>query len=298
MTERVRVGLVGAGPWSHAFSAPMLSRADDVDFAGTWARRFEAAEELAEAFGTRPVADLDELAASVDALVFAVPPAVQAELASRLATSGVAMLLEKPVALSVHDADALCEVLERHSVPTQVVFTFRYLRAMRRLMSDLGRIEPHGARAAFVGGGVVEGLPFATPWRLEHGALPDLGPHVLDALVAALGPIVEIQAAGDPLGSVHLLCRHAGGRNSTAVVSVTTPGEPSGLQLEVYGRTDRRSFSVDWGDPVAGPSLFEEAQRCIVDEFVTTVRTRRSHDLDVRHGCAIQHLLAQAGRAL
>ena len=64
-------------------------------------------------------------------------------------------------------------------------------------------------RATFLGDGATPGSFFGTPWRLAEGGLLDLGPHVLDALDTALGQIVAIEAAGDPLGIVALTCEHS-----------------------------------------------------------------------------------------
>ena len=69
----------------------------------------------------------------------------------------------------------------------------------------------------------------------SKGGLLDLGPHVLDALDTALGPIVAIDAAGDRLGVVALTCEHAGGAISQATISATTPNPAGGLVLELIG---------------------------------------------------------------
>ena len=42
------MGLVGAGPWAHMFTGPMLAASEDVDFVGIWSRRPEPAAELAQ----------------------------------------------------------------------------------------------------------------------------------------------------------------------------------------------------------------------------------------------------------
>ena len=57
--------------------------------------------------------DLDELIAAVDAVAFSVPPNVQAELALPAAEAGRALLLEKPLALSVEAAERLVDAVRR-----------------------------------------------------------------------------------------------------------------------------------------------------------------------------------------
>src|SRR5579885_1932564 len=79
----LRVGLVGAGPWATMFHAPMVAGADGVELTTVWARRQEAAEELAERHGATATTSYDDLLAGVDAVAFAVPPDAQAAMATQ-----------------------------------------------------------------------------------------------------------------------------------------------------------------------------------------------------------------------
>jgi predicted dehydrogenase len=140
----------------------------------------------------------------------------------------------------------------------------------------------------------VEGGYFATPWRMQRGAPLDVGPHVLDALDAALGPIVDIRAAGDPLGVVTLSCAHAGGTVSQAALSVTTPGEPSGLVVELFGRQGRRVLDTS----ESNRDDIRAAMSTITSEFAAAIRTGVSHELDVRRGLYLQRLIDKIDRDL
>src|SRR4029450_14022349 len=79
----------------------MRAGGQETTLAGVWARRPEAARALAEAHGARAVGNLEELWDSCEAVAFAVPPDVQAELATVAAGMGKHLLLDKPVALTV-----------------------------------------------------------------------------------------------------------------------------------------------------------------------------------------------------
>lgn len=73
--------------------------------------------------------------------------------------------------------------------------------------------------------GAAPGLVLAGVWarRLEAAAGLDLGPHVVDTLDAALGPVVGVRAHGDPLRWVGLLLEHESGVVSEvdAVTAIT-----------------------------------------------------------------------------
>ena len=81
MGDAVRVGIVGAGPWARRVHGPGLFDHEGTRLAAVWARRPDAAKELAEPYGADVVDGFEQLLESVDAVAFAVPPAVQAELA-------------------------------------------------------------------------------------------------------------------------------------------------------------------------------------------------------------------------
>ncbi|MEV4899544.1 Gfo/Idh/MocA family oxidoreductase, partial [Nonomuraea sp. NPDC055795] len=79
--EPVRVGLVGAGPWAEMAHAPMLAQSPEIEFAGVWARRPEAAARL----GAPVFERIEDLFDACEAVCFCVPPAVQAELGVKAA---------------------------------------------------------------------------------------------------------------------------------------------------------------------------------------------------------------------
>ncbi|HET6794379.1 MAG TPA: Gfo/Idh/MocA family oxidoreductase, partial [Acidimicrobiales bacterium] len=195
----LRIGLVGAGPWAGMFHAPMLARSPDVELVGVWGRREEAARAIAERRHTQAYSDLDALIGDVEALAFAVPPDVQGDLGAKGAAAGRHLLLEKPLGLDLETARRLADAVGRAGVRSQMVLTRRYLPRTVEFLARSAGFAAYGGRAVAISGAVVEGGPFATPWRLAHGALLDVGPHVVDLLDAALGPITDITAAGDPL---------------------------------------------------------------------------------------------------
>ena len=296
--DPVRVGLVGAGPWAQLFTAPLLGRGPDCTLAAVWARRGDEAERVAGRHGAVAAGSFDALLGTCDAVAFAVPPNVQAELAARAAAAGLPVLLDKPIGLELDEAERLADVIASSGVVSQLVLTNRYRPSMRAFLDTAATFDAVAGRATFLGGGAIPGNYFATPWRLERGALLDLGPHVLDALDAALGAIVEVRAAGDPLGVVAVTCTHDGGAISQATLSATTPVERSGLVVELFGPQGR--LTLDTGDGDAGDEGrdIRAAMSTIASEFAAAVRSGVPHRLDVRRGLHLQRLIATIATSL
>jgi len=275
----------------------MLEASPDADFVGVWARRPDAARALAEAHGSRAIDDLDELIDRCEAVTFSVPPSVQVELAARAAAAGKAVLLDKPVGASVAEAEALAAAIEDAGVVSQMILTNRYVDAMRSFLDAATRFDAYGGRASFFGNGSLEGTYFGTPWRVAEGGLLDLGPHVLDALDAALGPIDAIEARGDVHRLVLLDCEHAGGRLSQAAISATT-NQAGGLAVELHGLEGRLELDLAHRTPEQADVERGAAQARIVSELAACVRDGTGHPLDVHRGLYLQRLIDGADAQL
>ncbi|MEV4395949.1 Gfo/Idh/MocA family oxidoreductase [Nonomuraea sp. NPDC049607] len=282
--EPVAVGLIGAGPWAEMAHAPMLARGPHTRLAGVWARRPDQAARL----GAPVFERVEELFDACEAVAFCVPPGVQAELAVRAAHAGKALLLEKPLADSVEGAMRVAEAVAETGVPSQMMLTMRYATPTRTFLARCAEIRPFGGHAANISGALLGDNPFATPWRLERGALLDVGPHVIDLLDAALGRVVGVRAHGNPLGWTGLLLEHEGGAVSEASLCMAAVGDLPPSTVEVYGRT---------GNAVLLPGD-EDPFEAVAEEFAQTVRRGGGHPLDAAHGLRLQEIIAAAEEQL
>jgi predicted dehydrogenase len=282
----VKVGLVGAGPWARGVHARVLAAGPETELAGVWARRPEAAQETAAPYGAPVAARFEELLDSCEAVAFAVPPAVQAELALRAAKAGKALLLEKPIAGDLGAARQLADAIDATGVVSQVTLTNRYHPQTRLFLEAAGEADVFGARASFLSGAFLGGA-FATPWRLEQGALLDLGPHVLDLLDASVGRIARVRGTGDPRRWIELTCEHENGAVSQASLSGSVNVTQGSARVELFGSGPELVFDSAELD-------HEETWPVLRREFATAVRTGVSGELDARRGLHLQTLMAQA----
>jgi predicted dehydrogenase len=285
----VKVGLVGAGPWARGVHAPVLATGPETELTAVWARRPDAARETAAPYGATVASRFEELLDACEAVAFAVPPDVQAELAGRAAKAGKALLLEKPVGLDVPSARRLVDAIDEAGVVSQVVLTNRYHPAAQEFVRAAKAIEVAGARSCCLSGAFLGG-DFATPWRLEHGALLDLGPHILDLLDAAMGPIVRVRGTGDPRRWVELTCEHESGAVSQASLSGSVEVRTGIMRVELFGPHPELVYdSADLDHAECWPVLRQA--------FATAVRTGVPGELDARRGLYLQELIAQAMEA-
>src|SRR6201999_1267010 len=87
--------------------ARVLAAGPETELAAVWARRPDAAAETAAPYGAPGAASFEDLLDRCEAVAFAVPPSVQAELAVTAARAGKALLLEKPLAADLPAARRL-----------------------------------------------------------------------------------------------------------------------------------------------------------------------------------------------
>jgi predicted dehydrogenase len=220
----VRFGLIGTGFWAATVHAAGIAAHPQAELVGVWGRDRAKAETLSARYGAQPFSDVDELIGAVEAVAFAVPPDVQAQLAVRAAEAGRSLLLEKPLALTVEAAERVVQAVR---APSVVFFTRRFDPGVRAWFRT--EVESH----VWDGGSIVlltsifePGNPFGeSEWRRERGALWDVGPHALALLLPTLGPVEQIAAARGPGDEVHLALRHATGAASSVTLSLTAPAQ-------------------------------------------------------------------------
>ncbi|MQA09189.1 MAG: gfo/Idh/MocA family oxidoreductase [Pseudonocardiaceae bacterium] len=287
VNEQLRVGLVGAGPWASSVSAPGLADHPGTKLASVWTRRPEAALELAGRHGASVADDWAALLAEVDAVAFAVPPTVQAELAPAAAAAGKHLILEKPLGPDVPAASRIAEAVTEAGVVGMLVLTRRFAPETTEWLAELRRLGGwSGGEGKWLSGALLAGDYVDSAWRQSEGALADVGPHAFDLLDAALGEITEVVAASrtaDDLWQVTLA--HRGGAYSTCALSLRLPLKPSVVEFAVYGENGYRALS-------GKDTPNEECYAAFLDDFVAMVASgNTSHPCDTRRGLHLQRML-------
>jgi predicted dehydrogenase len=217
-------------------TGPILAAGPQTRVTGIWSRTAAHAQELSETLHAPALDDLDALFAVCDAVSIAVTPDAQPDLAIRAARAGKTLLLEKPLGVDAAAAGTIVDVVNETGVGALVMLTYRFDPVLPDFLAEVERIRPVGGRACFISGAFLGG-PFAHGWRLERGAVLDIGPHVLDMIEAGLGPIVAVEAVGDPLGWVSVNCTHESGATSGVSMCCNAATATGRTEVEVYSPT-------------------------------------------------------------
>lgn len=178
---RVALGVIGAGAWgrNHVRVAASL---EDADLAAVCDIRPEVRARVARAYpAARVTDDVGELVSVVDAVIVASPARLHAAHAAQAIAAGKPVLVEKPFALSVAEAEEVADAAAKAGVPVIPGHLLLFHPAVERLRElvrsgVLGRIlYLHGQRVNL---GQV---------RPDENALWSFAPHDVSVALFLLG---------------------------------------------------------------------------------------------------------------
>jgi len=116
--SRLRVGVIGAGTMGERHCRVYASL-PTVELVGVYDRDPARAREVAQRYGTRVLPRLETLLARVDGVSIATPTPAHRPVALECLARGVHVLVEKPLAESVADAEEICAAARRTGLVLQ-----------------------------------------------------------------------------------------------------------------------------------------------------------------------------------
>jgi predicted dehydrogenase len=190
--ETVKLGVAGVGHFGryHALKAAAAPRAQLV---GVYDLNPDRARAVGWEAGA-PALPLDELIAASDAIIVAAPAEVHYELAMAAMRAGRHVLIEKPIASTLAEADALAALALEQDVVLQVGHLERFSAAHGAVATRMG--QPLYIEAVRV-------APFK-PRGTDVSVILDLMIHDLDLVLALVdAPIESVDAVGAAVASAH-----------------------------------------------------------------------------------------------
>jgi predicted dehydrogenase len=189
------IGVIGVGALGR-HHARHLAEATQARLVGVHDTDPSRGREVADRWGARFYDDADALLRDVEAVTIAVPTSSHAEVGLRALSQGRAVLMEKPLAASLEDADALVNEATRRNVPLAVGHVERFNRAVRAARPYLG--DPRYLESDRL-------APFQ-PRGTDVAVVLDLMIHDLDLILHLTGGAapVDVRASGIAVLSPHL----------------------------------------------------------------------------------------------
>jgi len=184
--NRLRMAVIGVGHLGKEH-ARILAGLPDVELVGVADVSAEQARLVAERCGTLAITDYAQLYGKVDAVTVVVPTVYHHAVAMQFLEQGIPVLVEKPIATTVAQADDMIRVASEQGVPLQVGHIERFNPAFEEL--DRRPLQPKFVESERHG-------PF-TGRSTDIGVVLDLMIHDLDLLLAlANSPVKHVEALG------------------------------------------------------------------------------------------------------
>jgi predicted dehydrogenase len=245
--RKLKIGVIGAGGIARRKAIPAIAQCQNCEVVAVM--NPSKSDEIARQFGiSKAYSNEADLLADPDvaAVYIASPVNVHARQIIAAARAGKHVLCEKPLTMTLDEADAAIEACEDAHVIMQEGYMMKFHGAHRAIKAliDGGRIGKIVYMRAQLSCWYP---PIKGAWRQDPrtgggGALFDMATHLYDLLEHFAGPVRRLACftrshvqgyASEDLATT--LLEFAGGAQGTVDVSFCVPDEASKTRLEIYG---------------------------------------------------------------
>ncbi|MCZ8187478.1 MAG: Gfo/Idh/MocA family oxidoreductase [Beijerinckiaceae bacterium] len=331
---RLRFGMIGLGMAVAPHARSLQDLADEIELVHAFSPSETRRAGFSQAFGFPTCGRIEDIIEDpgLDAVMVLTPPNTHLELVERIAATGKAILLEKPLDISTARAERLVTACERAGVTLAIMLQHRFKPAAERLAARLreGRLGPvircSAAIPLWRPQAYYDEPGRGTRARDGGGVLLTQGIHTLDLMISLAGPVSRV--CGDALTSpVHRMetedlvtasLRFASGAVGTLdATTACFPGFPERIELICrHGTAILAGSSLDihthdgghetvrpdaspggtGADPMAFP---HDYHRGVIADFAASLRGKRPPRIpgrEVLHVHRVIDALLETGR--
>lgn len=204
--EPVGMAAVGLGRWAYVL-ADAYTRSEKVKLVTCFSRSAEKREKFASRYGCDQSESMEALLArdDVEAVIVTVPNDQHADVIEQAARAGKHVYVEKPIAVTIEDAQRIERVIRETGVKFLCGHSARRtggLRKMKELIENGSIGDVSTVEAVFSnerGLELTEGNWRGDPQVTPGGPLTQLGVHQIDNMQYLLGPIASVFNFGKPM---------------------------------------------------------------------------------------------------
>ena len=259
--QKLSLAVVGCGAVSLLQHLPALERRSDVRLAAVVDPDVERGREVARAHGAEAalVSHEDLVGRGIDAAIVATPNHLHAPITIDLLQAGLHVLVEKPMAITAAECDAMIAAADGAGRVLSVGLIQRFSAAARLAKAVIDRGELGRLHGYEMENGVVFAWPVVSDYMFRRdaaggGVLIDLGVHILDQALWWFGDVDGQEYYDDAWGGLEadasLRVSHTSGVEGSLELSRTrmlrqravVHGEHGSVEVGVY----ENAFGVRW----------------------------------------------------
>jgi predicted dehydrogenase len=242
----IDAAIVGLGRWGKTLVEAVQGQSGRLRFTRAVSRDPDKLRDYAARHWLELVNELEAVLAdrSIDAVVLATPHSLHCEQIMAAAAAGKAVFCEKPLTLKKTEAARAIEACRKAGVVLGVGTDKRFFPSVGELVrmtksGELGEILHIEAHFSNEVAGTFTEWRFS-PEESPAGGMTGTGVHMLDAMIAMVGPVRRVQGLllshkpqPDPLDSLSVLLEFSSGISGTLAAVRSTPIY---LRVHAFGR--------------------------------------------------------------
>lgn len=128
----LKIGMVGSGGIARVHTES-LAKIPHISIAGAFDTAPEKARSMAERYGGIAYGDLDSMLAEMDVVYICTTPKFHRDAVIRAVEAGVHIFCEKPMTVSLEDAQMVVDAVKSSNIRFTMGFNFRFMPALKRL---------------------------------------------------------------------------------------------------------------------------------------------------------------------
>jgi predicted dehydrogenase len=285
MVDKIRTAVIGAGHLGREH-ARVYGSIENAKLIAVCDINEKTGRAVAERHSVRFVSDFRELLGDVDAVSIATPTVDHHEITCACLDAGINVLVEKPIARTLAEADEMIRTAEARGLILQVGHIERFNPAFRALQKKISR--PRFFEAHRMG--------IFTPRSLDIDVVMDLMVHELDIIASLVGgEVIKIEAVGIPILTQKIDLANARLEFADGCVANITASRVSGERLrKLRVFQPNEYYSLDYSEqqvamcrllPANSPAMLPEIVAgslevmkrepllAEIEDFVSAVRT-------------------------
>ena len=198
--RKIKTGIIGTGKVGHLHAAALTSN-QKSEFTSVLGRSPEKTNKFADQYGVKAYTDLDAFLkeSGVEAVCICTPHPAHRDPSVAAAEAGIHLLIEKPLASSLEDCDAILDAVEKSDVKLGMLCQRRFYEPCARIREciESGKIgRPILGTVTVLGWrdqDYYDSDSWRGTWKEEGGGvLVNQAVHQLDLLLWYMGPVAEV----------------------------------------------------------------------------------------------------------
>lgn len=196
----LRAAVVGLGRWAQMRVDSVQDKSSDIRFVAAQTRSPVKCEAFCRARGLELLSTFDDVLArrDIDAVIIATPNSMHPDQVARVAAAGKHVFVEKPIALSLADAEKAVAAVRKAGVALGIGFQRRFYPTFEEIRARLadGRLGNLGAiiaeQTGFMGLFLQPGDWRAAGNESPGGVMTAIGVHFVDLMIALAGRVRQV----------------------------------------------------------------------------------------------------------